>query len=72
MATSGTGMRLGRRRISGIEIEVALRPAVTAMDLQQLPLPDQIADGDRLESERLGLAPAAGLVPVPLQLDQLG
>ena len=42
------------------------------MDLQQLPVPDQIADGDRLGSERLGLATTAGLVPVSLQVDQLG
>jgi hypothetical protein len=51
---------------------VPLRPAVAALDLQQLSLPDQIANGDRLGSEWLGFAPAAPLVPVPLQLDQFG
>jgi hypothetical protein len=38
-------------------------PAVAAMDLQQLPLSDQVTDRHRLETERLPLAPASGLVP---------
>jgi len=38
-------------------------PAVAAMDLQQLRLSDQVTDGHRLETERLPLAPASGLVP---------
>ena len=62
---------LRQAKAAGIDIEVAHRPAIAAMDLQQLSCPDQIADGDRLRSERLGLAPAAGLIPFPLQLDQL-
>ena len=63
---------LGQPQDLGIEIEVPLRPADAAMDLQQLSVPDQVANGDRLESERLGLATAPDLVPVPLHLDQLG
>jgi hypothetical protein len=55
----------------GIDIEVPLRPARAAMDLQQPPLPDQIADRHRLEPEPLGLAPAPGLVPVLLELHKL-
>jgi len=39
-------------------------PQFTAVDLQQLPLPDQIADRHRLKAERLRLAPAVGLIPV--------
>ena len=42
------------------------------MDLQQLPIPDQVADRYRLNAERLGLAPAAYPVPVALDLDKLG
>jgi hypothetical protein len=33
----------------GIEIEVPLRPAVTAVNLQQLVVPDQVADRRWLE-----------------------
>src|SRR3954465_12307509 len=42
------------------------------MHLEQLALVDQVADGDRLAPERLGLATAGGLVFVSLQLDELG
>jgi hypothetical protein len=40
--------------------------------LQQLPLPDQVANGYGLEVGRLWLAPASRLVPVSLELHQLG
>ena len=70
-ATSGTGMRLDSRRISDW-IEVPLRPAVAAVDLQRLTVLEQIADVDRLGSKRLGLAPAAGPIWFPPQLDQFG
>jgi hypothetical protein len=49
---------------AGVDIEVALRPAVATMHLQQLPLPDEIAIRHRLEAERLWLAAAPGLVPL--------
>ena len=39
--------------------------------LQRLPLPDQIADGDAWIGA-LRLAPTPGLVPILLQLHQLG
>jgi hypothetical protein len=55
----------------GIEIEVPVRPAVAAVNLQQLPLPDQVANGHGLEVGRLWLTPAPGLVPVLLQLHKL-
>jgi hypothetical protein len=38
---------------SRIDIEVPLRPAIAAMDLEQLALPDQVSDRHRLEAERL-------------------
>jgi hypothetical protein len=62
---------LGRPRPSGIDIEMAFGPAVAAVNLEQLPLPDQVADRHWLAPERLGLAPALGLIPLALQLDQL-
>jgi len=63
---------LGQSQDLGIEIEVPLRSAVAAMDLQQLALPDQVADRHRLDLDRLRLAAAPRLVAVSLQLDQLG
>jgi len=48
---------------------MALRPAIAALDLQQLALPDQVANRHRLESDWLRLAAAPGLVPIPLDLD---
>jgi hypothetical protein len=51
---------------------VALRPAIAAVHLQELSFPDQIADRQRLEPERLRLASASGLVPVLLQLGKPG
>ena len=42
------------------------------MDLQQLPIPDQVADRYRLNAERLGLAPTACAVLIALKLDKLG
>ena len=51
---------------------MALRPAVAAVHLQQLPLLDRVADRHRLEPDRLPLAPAPGLVPVSLDLHKLG
>jgi hypothetical protein len=55
----------------GIEIDVALRPARAAMNFEEPALTDQIADRHRLGPQRLRLA-APGLVPVLLDLDQLG
>ena len=55
----------------GTEIVVPLRLAIAAVHLQQLTLPDQIADLHRL-AERLWFSAAPGLVAVPLDLDQLG
>jgi hypothetical protein len=52
---------LGQAKATGIDVEVPLRTTRAAMDLQQLSVPDQVADGDKLGLERLGLAPAAGL-----------
>ena len=52
---------LGQPQDLGIEIEVPLRLAIAAVDLQQLPLPDQVADRHRLEPKRLRLAPALAL-----------
>jgi hypothetical protein len=48
-------------KAAGIDVEMTRRPARTAMHLQQLSLPDQIANGDRFEMERLRLAPLLGL-----------
>ena len=44
LATSGTGIRLGRSRAAGIDVEMARRPVRAAMDLQQLAALDEIAD----------------------------
>jgi hypothetical protein len=63
---------LRQAKAAGIDREVTLRPAVAAVDLQQLPLPDEVADRHRLEAERPWLAPAPGLVPIPLDLHQFG
>lgn len=62
---------LGQPQDLGIEIEVPLRPAIAAMYLQQLSVPDQVADRHGLEAQRLWLASAPGLVPILLQLDKL-
>jgi hypothetical protein len=61
---------LGQPQDFWIEIQVSLRPAIGAVDLQQLPFTDQVTDGHRLGAERLRLAPALGLLP--LQLDEFG
>jgi hypothetical protein len=45
----------------GIEVEMALRQARAAMEFQQLPLADHIADRYRLEPPGLRLAWAPGL-----------
>jgi hypothetical protein len=71
LVTSGTGSRLRKHKISGIEIEVRLRPTIAAADLEQLPLSNEFADGHRLEVERLWLASAPCLVPVlPVHMGQ--
>src|SRR5262245_1518646 len=41
---------LGKPQYLGIEIEVPLWSAIAAMDLQQLALPDQVADRHRFEA----------------------
>jgi hypothetical protein len=56
----------------GIDIQVALRPAVGAMHLQQFALPDQVANRHRSGAELLLLATAPGLISILLKLDQLG
>jgi hypothetical protein len=42
------------------------------LDFQELALADQVADRHWFEPERLVLAPAAGPVPILLQLHQFG
>jgi hypothetical protein len=42
------------------------------MDLKQLAALDEVANRHRLNAEQLGLAAAAGPVPIALELDQLG
>jgi hypothetical protein len=63
---------LGRLQDFGIDIEVALGPAVAAVHLQQLSLPDEVTDRYRLEAQRRRPAAAASPVPITLELDQLG
>ena len=41
-------------------------------DLEEFAIPCEVADRHWLAPERLGRATALGLVPIPLQLDQLG
>jgi hypothetical protein len=48
----------GESRGSPLSIGVPLLPAVAAVHLQQLALPDQVANAHRLEAERLRLASA--------------
>jgi hypothetical protein len=59
-------------KAGGLDVEVSFRPAIAAVDLQQLPLPDQVADCHRLKPKLLGLATAPGLIPIPLDLDKIG
>jgi hypothetical protein len=61
---------LGQPQDFWVEVQVPLRPAITEVDLKQLPFTDQVADGHRLEPGGQVLAPAPGLVTVPLKLDQ--
>jgi hypothetical protein len=55
----------------GVDIEVPLRPAAATVNLEQLAPADQPAIVTGLKASRLGLAPAPGLVPILLDLDQL-
>jgi hypothetical protein len=57
---------------AGVDIEMARRPAIAAVHLQQLAIPDEVLNRHRLNVERLRLAPAACPVPIALKLDQLG
>src|SRR5262245_63950894 len=56
---------------ASVDIEVPRRPAIAAVNLQELALAGEVANRQRLEPERLRLAPAPGLVPVLLQLHKL-
>jgi hypothetical protein len=56
---------------AGIDIEMTCRSAVAAVHLQQLSIPDQVANRHRLEPERLGLAAAACPVLIALKLYRL-
>src|SRR5690242_19021045 len=58
------GHALGEAQDLGIEVEVTLRPAIAAVNLEQLPLPDQVANRHRLGAQRLRLATAPCLVAV--------
>jgi hypothetical protein len=49
-----------------------LRSAVAVVDFQQIIVSDKVADRHRLETERLRLATAPGLFPIPLDLNELG
>src|SRR5262245_37926989 len=51
---------------AGVDVEMPRRPAIPAVDLQQLPLPDEVANRHGLEVEGLRLAAAPGLVPILL------
>jgi hypothetical protein len=62
---------LGQTEAPSIDIEVPLRSAIAAVDLQHLAMLE-VADRDRLEPEHLRLATAPGLVSIALQLNQLG
>jgi hypothetical protein len=48
-----------------------LRAAIAPVELEELPVSDQVTDGHRLRVERLRLAPAPRLITVALKLDQL-
>ena len=72
LATSGTGMRFGQPEDFGIEIEVPLQSAVTAVHFQQLPVPDQVTNHHRLKVKWLRPATAPGLVLISLDFHQLG
>src|SRR5262245_61983579 len=63
---------LGQAEATGIDIEMAHRPAGPAMDFQELVVADEIANGDRPDPQRRRLAPAAVQVSVLLELDELG
>jgi hypothetical protein len=65
------GHALGQVETVGVDIEVARRSARAAMDLQQLPLSDEVANRHGFRVEGLWLAAAPGLVPILLQLDKL-
>jgi hypothetical protein len=61
---------LGQAQDLRIEIKVPLRPTIAAVDLQQFPrrIRSPIV---RPEPQRLVACASSGLVPTPLQLDQL-
>jgi hypothetical protein len=48
----------------GIEVQVPLRPAIAAVNLEQLPLSDEVTNRHGLQVEGLRLAAAPGLVPI--------
>jgi hypothetical protein len=50
---------------------VTRRPAGRAFELEEFAVPCEIADCHWLDPERLGLATAAGPVPIALELDEL-
>jgi hypothetical protein len=55
-----------------LNVDVTGWPAGRAFDLEEFAVPCEITDRHWLDPERLGLATAAGPVPIALQLDKLG
>jgi hypothetical protein len=68
----GNRQPLRQSKRQWLDIEVTRCPAGRAFDLEEFAVPCKIADCHWLDPERLGLATAAGPVPIALELDELG